>query len=480
MTQTSTDITIPLSPETVAVIGSLLLLLIASYLVFRAMPSDAAKPKSWRQRFEDGWGLRIKDPLAAALLVVVLFGYAMIFLFALLISLRLMVQLLFGLDLDLPAAADPNASENPASPGLPFGLAALLAAILGAPFIIWRSQVAAKQAAIAEEALFNDKINAAASDLAARRQVTRILNEGEPTETILTEWKDDLVTRAAAIDRLEGLAKERADIAPRIARMLSTYVQELSREHPAEEPPNGASPVELKDWATGLSAKKRPDMERAVQSLGRINPSNKEARKSFDPQNIDLRGCNLQGFDLSGLEYSGMRAGRSRFEGSVLFDTNLAGASAELANFGGADVIGCDARGADFAQCDLSAASLYATDFSCARLIGANLALTKLAGADFTGADLRHIKTGPAAAPKNGNFTGAAIMGFEALQILRGRWNDVMAAGFSSQQAAFPGEEFPKHWVLDEFYTDDFHDQWRTWAATLDPPVTIAPDYRRD
>lgn len=115
--------------------------------------------------------------------------------------------------------------------GATLSLGALLVALLGAPFLIWRTVVAQntldtarKEAALKEDALFNDKINAAAKDLAATYQVTESA-EQDGKQTFVTKWEDDLVTRAAAIDRLEGLAIDainKADYPPaqRIARML--------------------------------------------------------------------------------------------------------------------------------------------------------------------------------------------------------------------------------------------------------------------
>ena len=69
--------------------------------------------------------------------------------------------------------------------GATLGLGALLVALHGAPFLIWRTVVAQntldtarKEAALKEEALFNDKINAAAKDLAVTsRKVVWLLLE---------------------------------------------------------------------------------------------------------------------------------------------------------------------------------------------------------------------------------------------------------------------------------------------------------------
>ncbi|NQZ73184.1 MAG: hypothetical protein HRT60_08955, partial [Dinoroseobacter sp.] len=137
------------------------------------------------------------------------------------------------------------------------GVGYLLIAALGAPFLAWRTTVAARQADLQGQSLFNDKINAATEELAARRQVTRVIKNEDGNKTVLTEWADDLVRRAAAIDRLEGLAQEKPDEAIRIARLLSIYVKELSREHPAKPVPEDLSPEDMYTWAQSLQVERR-------------------------------------------------------------------------------------------------------------------------------------------------------------------------------------------------------------------------------
>jgi hypothetical protein len=214
--------------------------------------------------------------------------------------------------------------------GFSFSIGALLVALLGAPFLIWRTLVAQRtleatqrqtelqdeDKRLREEAQFNDKINAAATDLAARRQVTRvaidpngdIVRDKEGKETILTEWQDDLVTRAAAIDRLEGLAQEaieRDDYPPaqRIARMLSIYVQELSREYPAKDPRrNSKAASRCRTGPERSAPSSAPTWSAPPKALGASIPRRRNARTSIR-DNIDLRRCNLQGFDLSGMNF---------------------------------------------------------------------------------------------------------------------------------------------------------------------------------
>ena len=54
-----------------------------------------------------------------------------------------------------------------------FGTGAVLVALLGAPILIWRTVIAQKSSVLSDEALFNEKISAAITDLHSRRKVTR-------------------------------------------------------------------------------------------------------------------------------------------------------------------------------------------------------------------------------------------------------------------------------------------------------------------
>lgn len=353
----------------------------------------------------------------------------------------------------------------------------VLAAFFGAPFLVWRTWVAARQTNLQDEALFNDKINAAATDLAARRQVTRVV-EQDQKEVVLTEWEDDLVTRAAAIDRLEGLAleaMERQDYAPaqRIARMLSIYVQELSRAYPSLNPPDDASTRGLREWAHGLIPA-RPDMERAAQSLGRINPQDETMRAAFGPRNIDLRRCNLQGFDLRGL--------------------NLQGANLDMAHLQGADLRRAHLHGAHLGQAQLQGAELWRAKLQGARLLGAqlqgaNLLRAQLQGAALRAARLQGAVLGGARMSDSTDLNDAALRGASlrsvddtTIGLLRPFWHDIFTDGTVDVRP----ETRPTHWRDEELEasvflpdpTSPFATAWRDWAAGAHPDVTIAPDWQ--
>lgn len=367
----------------------------------------------------------------------------------------------------------------------------VLAALLGAPFVIWRSYVAAKQARIQDEALFNDKINAAAADLSARRQVTRVVHHGTENEDILTEWQDDLVTRAAAIDRLEGLANERPDAIRRIARQLSIYVRELSRENPPKEVPSDDMDV-LDAWAGALEPI-RPDMESAVQTLGRLQIIPNHGLQKGD---IDLRKANLQGFDLSELSFNDALFSESHLQGANLFLSQLQRAKfyranlhrADLtqtdcnnANFEGAFMQGiylhdADASRADFSWAKLHKANLSGSNFgsaflgradlSCGVIAAANLEDAILIGSDLRGADFRKVsldqKTqAPKAIWRGAGLSHLNVDEYPRLELVK---DDVFADG----SVQLPdGATRPSHWADEELGLVEFDNAWQEWKSTL-------------
>jgi uncharacterized protein YjbI with pentapeptide repeats len=211
------------------------------------------------------------------------------------------------------------------------GVAPLFAAVAAAPFVIWRTMVAQHQADLARAALFNDKVNAATEELAARKQITRVVGTDEG-ETVLTEWADDLIRRNAAIDRLQGLAQENPPEARRIARLLNIYVIELSKDHPPEQYPVDLDNVdwadkaaradriqEIKNWTKTLTVK-RSDMERAMHSLSALNTQIRQAEGPDAAPVIDMRGqrVNLQKMDLQNCDFENSIFSNTHFDGAYL------------------------------------------------------------------------------------------------------------------------------------------------------------------
>ncbi len=147
-------------------------------------------------------------------------------------------------------------------------LTAVLGAVLAFPITLIRLSLSRHQNDHADNVLFNERVRAASADLFATRTLTKTTQTAEGTDHHDIQ-EDDITRRNIAIDTLEALVAEHPSAAQRIARLLSAYVREMSREHPPEPVPDGLNDGQLLDWVLQLTVK-RTDMQSAVQSLGRI------------------------------------------------------------------------------------------------------------------------------------------------------------------------------------------------------------------
>ncbi len=395
-----------------------------------------------------------------------------------------------------------------ATPGLGFGAGTVIVALLSAPFLIWRSIVAQRTVDLAAETLLNDKLNAAATDLAAHRQVTRSV-EQEGKEVILTEWQDDLVTRAAAIDRLEGLANEHPEIAPRIANLLSVYLRELSAEYPAKDRPKEADAEEIRAWARTVKST-RSDKEKAAQTLGRLRDI---VGVDLARLRLDLRRANLQGFGLRELNFEKADLSEARLEGADLSLVRLAGTNLPGARLEGADLLGARLEGANLSAArleganlsearlegadlrwarlqganlsearlegaDLSSARLEAANLIEARLEGARLSWTRLQGADLRAARLEGAKLIEAQLGENTSLSAATLRGaalrevnLSNARIKQAQVNETFGDGSVTLPNGFTR---PDHWPPRTLEFNEFLTEWRQWQA--DPAAYTPPD----
>jgi uncharacterized protein YjbI with pentapeptide repeats len=447
------------------------------------------------------------------------------------------------------------------------GLGALLVALLGAPFLIWRNVVAQKTLDTTRNGLVTDRINAAVASLGAEKEVKRqrVNSEGTPLYEDKSGSPDykkpifEVVTlpnmevRVGAIHALGRIARENLGFHVQIMEILCAYVRENSPESSAVpyEPPKflvndrdeALTPETVKTYIEELRSgletlknsipKPRSDIQTALEVLGRRTPEQKRReggwpdpdrdaacifdhpfpsppsypqtdsaaahkvwrsqfasfrkgadalREKFRTQRTyrhDLRNSNLQGYDLSHLDLRG---------------ANLSGAQMQGADLGGAQMQGADIRGAHMQGARLSEAQMQGAVLFGAQMQGANLRGAQLQEADIGGAQMQAadlfeaqmqgVDLGRANMSEDTNTTGAILRGAsvlfvdeEIIALLRPHWDDII--GFLE---TLP-EGAPDHWVQIPRGGLDLaamHTAWRAWAAALDPPVTIAPDYRRD
>ncbi|CUH76690.1 pentapeptide repeat-containing protein [Tropicibacter naphthalenivorans] len=242
-------------------------------------------------------------------------------------------------------------------------LTTVLGAVIALPVTLNRLR-------LASETLFNTKISEAAADLYAQRQVTRRYANGLTQD----EYEDDIVRRNAAINRLEDLVRERPAEAGRVSRLLSTYVRELSRQFPPVELPAKMVVGDVAEWASDLRPA-RSDMEKAVQTLGRLTEIPSVAPKD---RPIDLTGANLQGMFFR----------KSHFQKAILTNANLQGTRFSSCQLQGAKFDGAIAHGSKFENCTM----LERVNFHGSNFSGSEFARTDMTSAEAYEATFFYVK----------------------------------------------------------------------------------------
>jgi hypothetical protein len=294
--------------------------------------------------------------------------------------------------------------------GVNLGAGALVAALLGAPFLIWRTVIAQGNLEAAREGQITDRIAKAVEQLGAERTVKRDGKE---------ETEPNVAVRIGGILALERIAQDSVRFHHgrdhvRIMVLLCAYIRtnapaEGAKDHglgpfTLPEPAPGAADAidkrreDLREWADSLPPP-RADIVVALNIIGRRSKSQlvleaawpeqpdaatrwpfdieppaalgadasqaerarhldevrvwKAAMEGYTGYRIDLRGTNLQRSDLS----------RKQLGGALLDDARLEGASGTAVK----------SQGASFYNATMIGSTFYKSNFRYVRLSGANL-----------------------------------------------------------------------------------------------------------
>ena len=291
-----------------------------------------------------------------------------------------------------------------------------LAAVFGAPFLVWRSFVAQRQTDIAEQSQITDRINKAVENLGA----TRLLHDAEGKQFT----QPNLEVRIGAIYALERIAQDSLRDHVQIMEILTAYVRENAKAEDAKRSPHevfkeltintedsaGLSPEEafqtyeyraanpygwdpteldhrnLERWARDQLAP-REDIRLALQVIGRRSKSQIKQERTSRYQ-VDLDRSNLQGAKLSG-DFDFASFADARLDGATLegtFRDAQFGMYSERARRG-ASLQAARCHGIDATRADFSAANLASTFFGGAMLSEAKFILAALDHTNFNGVD---------------------------------------------------------------------------------------------
>lgn len=278
----------------------------------------------------------------------------------------------------------------------------LLAAIVGFPFIAWRSIVAQKQVNVSEQGQITDRINMAISGLGSEKTVKEVEeiqrykqdddgnwlydDVGEPVPairpdgTLLIDRKvyertvPNLEVRIGAIYALERIAKDSLRDHLQIMEMLCAYIRENA-------------PAQSLEPNKNLTERPVPsvDIQAAISVIGRRSDSqiDLEWQNEF---RLDLRNSDLSGIDFGRGNFSAAMFHSCRMEAAYLEYCRLEGTQFYRALLNYSDFYKAELRGTRF---DHAVNNLpeVTSSFSWHR----SIQIGNIYGISFVGADMSAI-----------------------------------------------------------------------------------------
>jgi uncharacterized protein YjbI with pentapeptide repeats len=263
------------------------------------------------------------------------------------------------------------------------------AGAFGAPFLVWRTWVAHKQATAAVEqarvaldnhitGIFSKSVEL----LGLVREVKTVGIDG----TSIARSIPNIESRLGALYSLERLLNESEKDQRAILETLCAYVRENS---PLQIPDDEGQREELSRGNITPAHTRRSDVQAAITIIGR-RPAQVKNRAEREGWRLDFRDTNLVGYDFSKLNFD-----RSDFTYSFLNSAKLVESSFVNCIF--ASTVLCSAemnstclRSSDFKNCNVKKAEIDKTDFSFSKIENTDLREAKVISFNISGANLEN------------------------------------------------------------------------------------------
>lgn len=341
-------------------------------------------------------------------------------------------------------------AQNTNSNGPNLGAGALIAALLGAPFLIWGTVLKHQTVRYQKEGHMTDRINKAVEQLGAEKteKVYTIENGNQKIQAERTV--PNIEVRIGAILSLERIAQDstthdKGRDHVRVMEILCTYVREnsnareLVKSHPEVPPPNigptdaqvhayrkkldkryglKGQTSEIWEWALALKPP-RADVAQALLVIGRRSMGQKKAEAAWPslkmddanwpfvkpPKNshsqeyadwlkaiLDYKGfrLDLQGANLQGAVLNGYDHDEQGldFSGALLKGARLDGANLTFARVVAADLKEISLLGARLSNASFELSDLSGSNLCCCETEELAIRLCALRGADLRGSGL--------------------------------------------------------------------------------------------
>ncbi|MDT8327370.1 MAG: pentapeptide repeat-containing protein [Roseovarius sp.] len=323
-------------------------------------------------------------------------------------------------------------------PGSSLGVGGVTVALIGAPFVIWRSLVAQKTLNVTEQGHITDRINIAVQGLGAEKSVKRDGDERPEA---------NLEVRIGSIYALERLSQDSERDHIQIMEILCAYIRMNAGREDIALPEGEVTPEEWRAWAEKEREHVRLGVDVALKVIERRDAKRKQ-HENDKGYRLGLERAQLRKIILSGRDLTG---------------ADLSGAQLQGADLWGAKLQGADLKGAELQGAFLRGAELQGADLLFAQLQGADLGGAKLQGANLSGVDLQ------GAAVRSVDFTDLPNI-WDHLAGMFGDGTVILPDGHGPEH-----ESWPKHWPRFELDTYQFDEEWKKWQANPEGYVPPEP-----
>ncbi len=374
-------------------------------------------------------------------------------------------------------------------------LGTVILALFGAPFLIWRTVIASKQAHTAEQGLYTDRIAKAVEQIGADKVVKRQRTDENGNLTyerdsegnklfskpaIIEETVPNLEVRIGGLYALERIARDSSEDRITVMEILCAYIRENCKPDTSCLPADDASWEEWLKWDTDSRPEMRSDVNAAISVINHRGKVQQEFERAhgfiLDLNGVDFRGLNI---DLKSFSHSNFKNAKlqgasitdSDIQDSAFIGTKLIGARFFNTNLSGSAFLGCRFDFAAFGR-----AKLNSTIYSACHFPHTSFAETKLRGAEFSGFCYWNNIT---------NFRNADLTGtsFHHMQMLHSRnrskpvemlSQSQMLSCFGDTTVKFTERAdqtslcpLPSNWAETDIPFEDFHSKWRAFQKSI-------------
>ncbi len=387
----------------------------------------------------------------------------------------------------------------------------VLAAMVGIPFLVWRSVVAQKQVDVAEQGHITDRINAAVQGLGADKIVKRPpMRKADGPAAATGDGKPDtappgmdevsapnLEVRIGSIYALERIAQDSDRDHVQVMEILCAYIRQNAPASLAEPLPDAwreafeskdGQPAagfpsfgEIQMWA-GKLKQPREDIQVALTVLARRSKrqialeGHVDDNGAWQGYRIDLRNTCLQRADLrkAAFDFADLRA--AQMQGAELHQAQMQKANLRKAQMQGANLHRAQMREAELQSAqmqgaELGGAQMQGAHLEQAQMQRADLRRAQMQGANLSEAQMQGAKFYEVQMDDATHLWGAALHGAVLKDVDYSRLNftqDQIDSVFGDQTVILPRHLTRPAWPeIAEGNFHEFNRKWRAWQVEI-------------